>query len=229
MDNIEESMEEIHEIENDEQEYTVEELLISCVMARPPLWDSRLSIKESSKTTRNRLWEEIYAEFGCNPQFSIEFLIQKWRNLRDTYVRLKNEHMPSGSAAHKKKKWEYFDSLHFLSDTVKYRNTVSNIKSSVCASGSSASDSSLSPYENSEPLIELPPRSTKNKLEGAIIDTLNKINQEPPPPPPAQTVISNPICQRISEMLQCMPQGPRTILEIKLLQVAYDGAKSFLE
>uniref|UniRef100_A0A6P7GGN3 Uncharacterized protein LOC114342324 n=1 Tax=Diabrotica virgifera virgifera TaxID=50390 RepID=A0A6P7GGN3_DIAVI len=141
MDNLEameiqENMEELYEVENVEQECTVEELLIACVMDRPPLWDSRLPIKVRSKTTRDKMWQEIYTVFGENPQYSIEFLSKKWRNLRDTDVRIRNDYTPSGSGAVKKKKWEYFDSLHFLKDTVSYKNTVFNIKPS-CGGSSS--------------------------------------------------------------------------------------------
>ncbi|XP_050316141.1 uncharacterized protein LOC126750539 [Anthonomus grandis grandis] len=56
------------------QQYTVEELLITCVEARPPLWNSRLSLKERSKTIRDRLWLEIFQEFAENPEFSLDFL-----------------------------------------------------------------------------------------------------------------------------------------------------------
>lgn len=45
---------------------TIEELLINCVMARPPLWDCRLPLKESSKTIREQLWKEIFDQFGQN-------------------------------------------------------------------------------------------------------------------------------------------------------------------
>lgn len=48
------------------------------------------------------LWKEIYQEFGSNADFSDDFLMKKWRNLRDTYVRIRGEAEPSGSAAKKK-------------------------------------------------------------------------------------------------------------------------------
>lgn len=74
------------------------------MQARPGLWDSRLNIQERSKTIRDKLWMEIFNEFGENPEFSVEYLSKKWRNLRDTYVRLKAEYTPTGSAAKKKEK-----------------------------------------------------------------------------------------------------------------------------
>lgn len=72
----------------------------------------------------------------------------------------------------------------------------------------------------------------------AIINALEKINSPvvPPPPPPPSLQPSlqvkeevNPICLRISEILHHVPQGERTILEIKLMQTAYEGAKKYLQ
>lgn len=138
------------------QEIKVEELLINCVEARPPLWDCRLPLIQRSKTIRDELWYEIFQEFGGmytlvfqyqseaksllpspqslyslsslfiseQPQFSVQFLMSKWRNLRDTYVRVKGEYesyKKSGSAAKKKKIWEYYECMSFLRDTLSHR------------------------------------------------------------------------------------------------------------
>lgn len=59
-------------------------------------------------------------------EFAVPILMRKWRNLRDTYVRIKGEmesYIPSGSGAGKKKrkKWEYYDLMSFLNETIKYR------------------------------------------------------------------------------------------------------------
>ncbi|KAK4887400.1 hypothetical protein RN001_003671 [Aquatica leii] len=72
-------------------EVTIEELLISLIEVRPSLWDSRLSLCDRSKTIRDKLWFEIYEHFGEQEEYSIEVLMKKWRNLRDTYVRIKSE------------------------------------------------------------------------------------------------------------------------------------------
>lgn len=58
------------------------------------------------------------------PEFSIKYLMTKWRNLRDTYVRVKGEYesnKKSGSAAKKKKIWEYYENMSFLRDTLNHR------------------------------------------------------------------------------------------------------------
>ncbi|KAG5887535.1 hypothetical protein JTB14_013805 [Gonioctena quinquepunctata] len=112
------------------QEVKIEELLINCVEARPPLWDCRLPLVQRSKTIRDELWLEIYREFGEQPEFSIKYLMTKWRNLRDTYVRVKGEYesyKKSGSAAKKTKVWEYYENISFSRDTLNHRPTIVNI------------------------------------------------------------------------------------------------------
>lgn len=217
-----------------EETITVEELLINCVMARTPLWDSRIPIKERSKTIRDVLWQEIYQEFGSNPDFSIDFLMKKWRNLRDTYVRIKGDSKsePSGSAAKNKKKWEFFDQMSFLNDTINFRPTVSNLPSvRPPAISPGSTESLISPVPSDSSCSREPSREPKNpKIEGAIIDVLNKINknyenQEAQVKP----FTTNLICQRISDILDQMPQAPRTALEIKLLSLAFEEAKEFLK
>lgn len=49
---------------------------------------------------------------------------------------------------------------------------------------------------------------------------------KPCPAQPLQTV--NPICLRISDLLDKMSQREKTLLEIKLLSQAYEGSKEFL-
>lgn len=213
------------------QQYTVEELLISCVEARPPLWDSRLPLKDRSKPIRDNLWLEIFAEFGSNPEFTIEFLIKKWRNLRDTFVRIKGEYTPSGSACQKKKKWEYFDSLQFLNDTVKYRPTISNVKLPECSKTPTPLTSPEFVPQN-ELNSELLLSSTKKKVldkavEGAIIQALEKVNATPIITENRPTI--NPICCRISSLLDKIPEREKTLLEIKLLQTTYEVAKPYLD
>ncbi|CAG9818744.1 unnamed protein product [Phaedon cochleariae] len=233
------------------EEISVEEFLINLVMARPPLWDSRLPLKDRSKTIRDNLWLEVYEAFGEQEHLSVSVLIKKWRNLRDTYVRVKGEtesYVPSGSAAGKKKKrkWEYYDLMSFLSDTIKYRPTVSNLKSNVscnendtqieAADGSnnvnSASNSnSTRSSDTTKNGARLNRKDSKN-IDLAIVEALNRVNAPVPvpplPPPQSSSPNINPVCITISEILSKMPFRERKTLEILLLQKAFDGAKDFL-
>lgn len=63
------------------------------------------------------------------------------------------------------------------------------------------------------------------KTETAILDTLNKLNSFTETP---SLNCINPICIKISEILAQMPQKPRTVLEIQLLQAAYEGPRVFV-
>lgn len=203
-------------------EYTVEELLISCVQARPPVWDCRLPLSDRSKTARDKLWLEIFNEFGENPEFSIGFLQKRWRKLRDTYV------TPSGSAAKKRKKWECFDLLSFLNDTIGFKRTVSNVRTSEPSTSSSTSSPTPKTLPNSASVAGTQTKDAKieksQDVEGAILEVLAKINSSPNSEIPE----TNPICMRISDILYKMPEQQRTLLEIKLLQMAYEDAKHFL-
>ncbi|KAG5869674.1 hypothetical protein JTB14_035600 [Gonioctena quinquepunctata] len=205
------------------QEVKIEELLINCVEARPPLWDCRLPLVQRSKTIRDELWLEIYREFGEQPEFPIKYLMTKWRNLRDTYVRVKGEYesyKKSGSAAKKKKVWEFYENMSFLRDTLNHRTTIGNIVTTPLTS----------PDEVNEVHRKKIGSSSKQTAEMAIINAIEKINQPLPPlpPPSLQATEVNPICRRISELLSNVPQGERTLIEIKLLQVAYERARKYL-
>lgn len=151
--------------------------------------------------------------------------MNKWRNLRDTYVRLKGEYMPSGSASRKKKKWEYFDLMSFLNDTINFNPTVTNLNKVSKIQFPLSCPNNIDDIEKATNNQDLS-CSTKKKnqskptsVESAIIEAINKVNC---PPMEGPTTDFNPICARISDLLQQMPQGPRTLLEIKLLQVAFE-------
>lgn len=123
----------------------------------------------------------------------------------------------------------YYDSLSFLNDTISYRPTVSNVAASPSTSTSSPLMSPSEGFEEtSTTQHQRGSKSKSGKVEGAILEALNKVNAPviiPATQPPPSI---NPICQRISELLGHMPQQERTILEIKLLQVAYEGAVDYL-
>ncbi|KAK4872604.1 hypothetical protein RN001_014633 [Aquatica leii] len=66
--------------------------------------------------------------------------------------------------------------------------------------------------------------SSTSGADAAIIDVLKTINA----PPPTQSDNINPICRRISDVLNVMPQRERTMLEITLMQTVYDAAKDYM-
>ncbi|KAL1502874.1 hypothetical protein ABEB36_007952 [Hypothenemus hampei] len=178
-------------------------------------------IKERSKAIRDKLWVEIYEELGSNSEFSIEFLMNKWRNLRDTYIRIKNQYNPSGSAAIVNTKWVYYKQMNFLQDTMIFKPTISNIISS---NSSSSSTPLTSPTQIETPSLkrrrlDTPPTRTEN----AIIEALNNINKS------SEVETINPICIRMSEILEKMPPIHRMAAEIKLLQTLYKEAKDYLQ
>nr|CAI5841828.1 unnamed protein product [Callosobruchus analis] len=79
-----------------------------CNMPHPLYNHGSLSMDTSSSTltrsTSNPDFEVAQVQAGS---VSVEFLMKKWRNLRDTFIRVKNEYeayQPSGSQAKKKRK-----------------------------------------------------------------------------------------------------------------------------
>ncbi|CAH0547154.1 unnamed protein product [Brassicogethes aeneus] len=191
--------------------------------------------KKEKEEIRDQMWQEIYREFGENAGFSVEFLSKKWRTLRDTYVRIKGEYTPSGAAASKKRKWEYFEYMTFLNDTIKYQATLSNVILSPNTLGTESPSITSSPITSPNDLPNQQGRKGKNlkdkerkNVEHAILDALNKVNAPIEVTNPSPHSKINPICDRISQLLEQMPQGPRTRLEIKLLQVAYENSKDYL-
>lgn len=91
-------------------------------------------------------------------------------------MRIKGEYTPSGSAAKKKKKWEYLEAMEFLKDTINYRTTTSNLQLSVQVTPSVVTPQS--PLSSiSEPQGTPICRETKrsnNRIEGATVETLNQ-------------------------------------------------------
>lgn len=132
----------------------------------------------------------------------------------------------------KKKKWEYFDIMSFLNDTITFRPTISNVVIPRESPNMEPSTSNCPSPLTSPVSVDEGRRGRKRQqgVEGAILEALEKVNAPSYPlqiPTPAPSDV-NPICQRISSMLSTMPQKERTLLEIKLLQVAYEGSKDFL-
>ncbi|KAF5303536.1 hypothetical protein FQR65_LT18970 [Abscondita terminalis] len=167
--------------------------------------------------------------------------MKKWRNLRDTYVRLKGEYetyVPSGSASKKRKKtWEFYEQMAFLNDTLNYRNTTTNLKLSPSSTSSgdehkkqrnkpNSTDAAISPSSTSSGDEHKKQRNKPNSTDAAIIDAISRINSTPVEAASKEDV--NPVCIRLSQILQMMPQRERFNLEIRLMELAYESAQNYL-
>ncbi|KAG5864526.1 hypothetical protein JTB14_002378 [Gonioctena quinquepunctata] len=214
-------------LETDLTEETIAELLISFVVSRPPLWDHRLPLVQRTKPIKDQLWVEILSEFGGNTDLTPDILQKKWKNLRDKYIKTKAEldtYIPSGSAAKKKKKiWKHFEAMAFLSDTVSRRRTISSHSSeSVCLLSPSSTSNS-----NGEFQVTTSKRKNKTGNEEQIASSILRA-VENVCSTDSTNIPLNPICQRISEMLEKMPAREKTELEIKLLTITYDASKQYM-
>lgn len=204
-------------------ETTVEEILISLVEARPPLWDSRLPSLQRSNHIKDKLWLEIYNELGENPVFSVDYLQRKWETLCHTFIKIKSEqdaYGSSGSTGKKKKLWEHFEHMKFLELTIIPRASTSNHQAEASlpsVSTASTSDQETTPYTSRTQI-------TKNDaVENAILNGIQKVSSTAIVAPSV-----NPICIRISQILDQMPPRERAKLEIALLIKAYEAAEQYL-
>nr|CAD7463032.1 unnamed protein product [Timema tahoe] len=95
------------------------ERLINLVRDRRSLWNP---LKRNYKDARvsERLWKEISMYIGEPPIVCA----QTWKYLRDCYVAKKK---PSGSAGVKSKNSSLMESMRFIEDKIKPRQTLSNV------------------------------------------------------------------------------------------------------
>ena len=96
------------------------EALIDLVRQYPTLWDKQdMMYKDSSY--KEAKWKEITEILHLNK----EEVIRKWKSLRDTYVRHKNNKSKSGdSLSQCKPKWKYYDIMSFIDITLLKRRYV---------------------------------------------------------------------------------------------------------
>ena len=89
------------------------EALINLVQQYPTLWDKQdMMYKDSSY--KEAKWKEIAEILHLNK----EEVIRKWKSLRDTYVRHKNNKSKSGDGLSQcKPKWKYYDIMSFIDIT----------------------------------------------------------------------------------------------------------------
>ena len=93
---------------------TIGEALIDLVHQYPALWDKQdMMYKDSSY--KEAKWKEIVEILHLNK----EEVIRKWKSLRDTYVRHKNNKSKSGDGLSQcKPKWKYYDIMSFVDITL---------------------------------------------------------------------------------------------------------------
>ncbi|XP_077523259.1 uncharacterized protein LOC144134170 [Amblyomma americanum] len=100
------------------------EVLIIEVSKRPLLWDVKDNIFRN-KSTKESLWEEVRdAIRAIDDTVTVEEIIARWKNLKDTYRReIKDEKdgKKSGSGATAKTAWPHLKQMEFLRDSMETR------------------------------------------------------------------------------------------------------------
>ncbi|XP_073416124.1 uncharacterized protein [Dendrobates tinctorius] len=109
--------------------------------------------------------------------------MRRWCSIRDQYRRERQQRARSGSGAHTKRKYVYFDRLSFLAPIVDLRPTHSNITERETGSESEAIDPVGGGVELSGPSCELP-RSQAQVTSPARPDPALEPGPPPETPPP---------------------------------------------
>ncbi|XP_039249630.2 transcription factor Adf-1-like [Styela clava] len=148
-----------------------EELLINEVQARPCLYDmSRQDYRDMNLKSNN--WEEIGALLDVTGQQAKE----KWKNLRDKFVKIKNKHESirfgaPGSVAINTK-WELFDNMSFLDSFVQHRKTASNFDPDVTQSAVIEEEEVA--RSSNDTFFTPPPKRRKEEVNMKIFNILEK-------------------------------------------------------
>ncbi|XP_076034828.1 uncharacterized protein LOC143021305 [Oratosquilla oratoria] len=110
------------------------DLFIQCVQERPALWEK--SAREyTDKIFKEKSWCEIgeimYKEWlgleSSERDVKVKDMKEKWRNIRDRFVKYLNQGK-SGEPATKKKKYVYAEALCFLLPTIERRKPTGNVE-----------------------------------------------------------------------------------------------------
>ncbi|KAK8778231.1 hypothetical protein V5799_020428 [Amblyomma americanum] len=100
------------------------EVLIIEVSKRPLLWDVK-DHNFRNKSIKESLWEEVRdAIRAIDDTVTVEEIIARWKNLKDTYRRkIKDEKdgKKSGSGATAKAAWPHLKQMEFLRDSMETR------------------------------------------------------------------------------------------------------------
>ncbi|XP_025163181.1 uncharacterized protein LOC105184943 isoform X2 [Harpegnathos saltator] len=156
-------------------EYSTEginELIIHYVRNRPQLWDL------NDKCYRNNgLKKKLWCEVAHELNMTEEFVKNRWRNLRDRYIKEKKKSVTkSGQAAVHFVPWSFMEHLHFLSDTVEPRKTITNFESlEHPLSRSDTSPTSLETFQSEEYMYNIQEEfQAKRQLSETGIDAVDE-------------------------------------------------------
>ncbi|XP_019889701.2 uncharacterized protein LOC105286854 [Ooceraea biroi] len=119
-----------------EKERNVDELLIEAVRSKPGLYDFRVPASTRTMLRKNALWVEV--SNILQGSLSPEEAKARWKYLRDNYIKTRKKvkaYIPSGSAApctvtEKKSKYQYYELMKFLDNSLQTRPTVSSLTDS---------------------------------------------------------------------------------------------------
>lgn len=124
------------------------ELLIEAVRSKRGLYDFRVPASERTMLRKNALWVEVSNILGGS--LSSEEANVRWKYLRDNYIKARKKvraYVPSGSAGtaanvitENKSRFQYYELMRFLNDSLQTRPTVSSLTDS---SAKSEVDTSL--------------------------------------------------------------------------------------
>ncbi|KAK8767167.1 hypothetical protein V5799_006052 [Amblyomma americanum] len=99
------------------------EVLIIEVSKRPLLWDVKDNFR--NKSTKESLWEEVRdAIRAIDDTVTVEEIIARWKNLKDTYRRKTKDEKDgkkTGSGATAKTAWPHLKQMEFLRDSMETR------------------------------------------------------------------------------------------------------------
>lgn len=110
---------------DDLEEPDPEEVLISAVFSRKPLWDPKVPFIERTESQIEELWKEIFDRF--DGRYSLEFLIKKWAQLRDDYILSRNKlsaFVPNFPGERPSRPtFPYFDQMKFLDKSIDFSDS----------------------------------------------------------------------------------------------------------
>lgn len=95
-----------------------EAALISKVKEHPNLYDfNHKDYKDTRKCIQT--WLEIAFDLGLAEKWNV--CRERWRTLRDVYVRNRKCYLMGGKRAKKRQKWRFFDQMNFLHPYINHR------------------------------------------------------------------------------------------------------------